>query len=295
MLGTNLISLTAHYTLMVRAGDAEAPRPICCDRFAQRLVSDESRATWRLLGKLKHTHSGIAVRHRVIDEVLLPMLRETPSMRVVILGAGFDTRAFRLRGGRWLEMDEPAIIREKEARLPASEAPNPLTRVAIDFAVDSLAEKLAPFSEPGPACVIAEGVFMYLDEAQIASTARALQQAFPRHLLVGDLVSRRCREVYASAFFQALAEVGVHPACASDRPQDLFRRLDYEVDGAISIALRAAELRLLPVHPFLVRKVMRVLREGHAVFRFASRAWGQEPGALSPAPGGAPPRSDPKR
>jgi hypothetical protein len=42
-----------------------------------------------------------------------------PGDWVVVIGAGFDTRAFRLCGGRWVELDEPALITLKEAHLPA--------------------------------------------------------------------------------------------------------------------------------------------------------------------------------
>ena len=52
----------------------------------------------------------------------------------MIICAGFDTRAFRLPGGCWVELDEPALLAPKEAELPARSAPNPRTRVAIESA-----------------------------------------------------------------------------------------------------------------------------------------------------------------
>jgi len=81
-------------------------------------------------------------------------LQKTPRLRVVLLGAGFDTHAFRLTCGRWIEIDEPAL---EESKLPASGAPNRLERIGVDFAQDSIADKLAPWAGESPVTVVMEG------------------------------------------------------------------------------------------------------------------------------------------
>jgi O-methyltransferase involved in polyketide biosynthesis len=43
----------------------------------------------------------------IIDDLLREELVANPNLTVVIIGAGFDTRAFRLQGGTWIELDEP--------------------------------------------------------------------------------------------------------------------------------------------------------------------------------------------
>jgi O-methyltransferase involved in polyketide biosynthesis len=50
------------------------------------------------------------MRHRIIDEALRDRFRQRADQRVLLLGAGFDTRAFRLTGGRRLELDQPAVL-----------------------------------------------------------------------------------------------------------------------------------------------------------------------------------------
>ena len=51
-----------------------------------------------------------ATRARIIDDLVRERLAVTPDLRVILIGAGFDSRAFRLPGGRWLEVDEPAPV-----------------------------------------------------------------------------------------------------------------------------------------------------------------------------------------
>ncbi len=109
----------------------------------------------------------------------------------VILGAGFDTRAFRLPKDskvRSFEVDAPktqAIKREalRKAGLDASR----VTFVSADFEKDDWLAKLvdAGFDRGKPALFVWEGVLMYLDRsaveatlAKIASTATGSIVAF---------------------------------------------------------------------------------------------------------------------
>src|SRR5690606_15408216 len=125
----NAISRTAYYTLAVRAWDAARPRPACGDHYAAMLMNAEARDVWEQFKALDRPNASNATRHGIIDDALRAELGENPAARVVVIGAGFDTRAFRLRGGRWFEVDEPDLLEEKERRLPAARAQNPLTRV----------------------------------------------------------------------------------------------------------------------------------------------------------------------
>jgi O-methyltransferase involved in polyketide biosynthesis len=52
-------------------------------------------------------------RHQIIDELLQEQLQKNERQKIFIIGAGFDSRAYRLKGGEWVELDEPEIIIEK--------------------------------------------------------------------------------------------------------------------------------------------------------------------------------------
>lgn len=155
---TNPISRTAYYTLGVRAHDASLPKPLCGDSLAASFMNAEAESVWDQFKDFSKPNASNATRHAIIDEHLSTELAADPKARVVVVGAGFDTRAFRLKGGHWIEVDEPAIITYKEARLPAASAPNPLTRVPISFSHESLTERLAAHSGKETTHVVIEGV-----------------------------------------------------------------------------------------------------------------------------------------
>jgi methyltransferase (TIGR00027 family) len=105
-----------------------------------------------------------------------------PAQQVVILGAGLDTRAFRLqalRGKRVFEVDHPdtqAYKRERVGRLGPPLAD--LRFAAVDFTRDDLGSALAAagFDASVPTTWVWEGVIMYLDDAAMRGTLRELRR-----------------------------------------------------------------------------------------------------------------------
>jgi methyltransferase (TIGR00027 family) len=118
----------------------------------------------------------LILRVAFIDAVLA----ETKPRQVVILGAGLDTRSWRLetlRGARVFEVDFPAtqaFKRDRAARLGAPIAD--LVYVPVDFTRDDLAASLraAGFDPKVPTAWVWEGVIMYLDDAALRSTLAAV-------------------------------------------------------------------------------------------------------------------------
>jgi O-methyltransferase involved in polyketide biosynthesis len=127
------VSKTAYYCCGVRALDAAASDPVCGDKYAERFMTAEAWTLFEPFRGFRAPNASNITRHRLIDDLLRARLARQPETAVVIVGAGFDARAFRLPGGHWVELDEPALITLKEAQVPAREAPNPLTRVPIRF------------------------------------------------------------------------------------------------------------------------------------------------------------------
>jgi methyltransferase (TIGR00027 family) len=100
--------------------------------------------------------------------------------QLVILGAGYDGRAWRmneLAGIRVFEVDHPATQAEKKAR--AGELPPPIgnvTFVPIDFEREQLGAVLerAGHDRSTPTCWIWEGVVMYLTREAMRATLNSL-------------------------------------------------------------------------------------------------------------------------
>lgn len=187
----NRPSQTAEAVCLMRALDQRhAPsQRILDDAYARNFLSPLGRAvlaSWEATGTLgdyaeKVGPGGIVnvlVRHRFIDDCLRRALRRDLA-QVVLLGAGYDSRAYRFAGalaGRPVfEVDFPATARRK-ARIVARSGKDwpavDVRRVEIDFQKDALADKLleAGFRRRRKTFVVWEGVSMYLTRAAVKAT-----------------------------------------------------------------------------------------------------------------------------
>jgi methyltransferase (TIGR00027 family) len=116
----------------------------------------------------------------------------------VILGAGFDTRAYRLtellRNARVFEVDQPSTQEYKMRRIreAAIEVPLNLTYVPMDFRREKLDAVLrgAGYDAAQITFFIWEGVTMYLPEAAIEETLHWIAAQAPGSAIVFDFVYR---------------------------------------------------------------------------------------------------------
>jgi O-methyltransferase involved in polyketide biosynthesis len=184
------------------------------------------------------------------------------------LGAGFDTRAYRFAGGNWFEVDEPAVISHKDACLPAATCANSLTRIAVDFAAESLEDKLRALPVAGRVIVVMEGVLMYLDEAQMRAAAQTLRRVFPSHLLICDLIRPTFVELYGRRVHGTIRSLWTQLKCFTDEPERFVVGNGYRLLMKRSIIERAVELGGMYLPRFLVRLLRGTLADGFAVCVF---------------------------
>lgn len=264
----NPIAKTAYYCCGVRMADAQGANPLCDDHLAHHFMDDGARALFKRFERFRGPNSSNVARHRIIDDLLRKYLRINSGLRVLLLGAGFDTRAFRLAGGQWLELDQPALISLKEARLPAKEAPNALQRVSIDFSSESLADKLAHWNGPEPVVVVLEGVSMYLKPEQLQATLLTLRDVFPNHRLICDLMTPAFSRRYCSGLLGRIRELGGDFAELLDDPTAFVTASGYRRHESFSIASHAVEHGALPMPRWLLNTLLRSLRDGYQVHVF---------------------------
>ena len=186
-------SLTAQATALGRALELtrEPSERIVSDTLAplflsaanrvvlSRLTSGSALPAVRALERSELSAIGTSAlcRHRVIDAALLEALPEIA--QVLILGAGYDTRAHRFAtsiGTRPVyEVDLAPLSRQKAATVaanPRAFRSRQVVRVETDFRSQPLRSMLtaAGFSSGAPTFVAWEGVSMYLDHAAVRST-----------------------------------------------------------------------------------------------------------------------------
>jgi methyltransferase (TIGR00027 family) len=116
------------------------------------------------------------LRERFVEDVMREALAEGVR-QIVILGAGFDTRAYRLDGigaARVFEIDHPATQAAKRRALAGVVEPLPgnVVFVPVDFDRDSLADCLAAagYDETAQTLFVWQGVIMYLTPEGIDRT-----------------------------------------------------------------------------------------------------------------------------
>jgi methyltransferase (TIGR00027 family) len=187
-------SLTAEAVTLARALEALKPDAsrIVDDPWAELFLSAPSRAalrawsgslTGRALRRLGVSGTTwVPLRHRYIDDLLVDLL-DDGATQVVLLGAGYDMRAYRLAeklaGRPVYEVDLPAISQQKAATIERKRDRFPETnvvRVEIDFEQQSLATVLADagLDVGAKTFVTWEGVPMYLTRAAVKATLDAV-------------------------------------------------------------------------------------------------------------------------
>jgi methyltransferase (TIGR00027 family) len=191
-------SRTARQNALFRALEARRPagERVADDPLAVRFLTPEFRAlavagrvppARRLIESVIDrrwpcVRGGVVARTRLIDEAVAAAL---PGVRqVLILGAGFDSRAYRLAqvgDVAVFEVDHPAtqaakrrILRRGAVQVPAS-----VHFVPVEFGADDPATELAAagFASGAPTLVLWEGVTNYLDAASVDATFSFLASA----------------------------------------------------------------------------------------------------------------------
>ncbi len=182
----NQSSQSAAGVAIFRAIETAKPESmrICNDPLAQPLVGGGllyGLTKWMIQSGLYDRMAPGAVgfivaRERYIDDLLKAALKEGLD-QVVLLGAGFDTRAYRIAGiekTHVFEVDHPATQAAKLEKLQRVTYPLPahVTFVPVDFDTDSLRERLLAngYNEQGKTFFIWQGVTYFLTAAGVDST-----------------------------------------------------------------------------------------------------------------------------
>ena len=264
----NPISKTAFYCCGVRMQDAERDKPVCGDSYAKVFMNEDGLRILELFKEETKPNASNVARHRLIDDFLRQELRANPSLCVVIIGAGFDSRAYRLQGGTWVELDEPQVIAYKNGRLPVSRATNELQRIPIDFATESLEEKLAPFSSHNPVVVVIEGVFMYLEENAIRQLLQKLRRVFPQHKLICDLMTRDFFENYGKTMHEKITGIGTSFKFTVENPAAVFLEQGYQLTEEVPIIEKSVLFEAPEIPSSVLESIRPTLPQGYSIYVF---------------------------
>ncbi len=186
-------SITAKGITLIRALESARPpeERILFDPYAREFLPGWFYQLGVFITKIGYTElrapgvmGFLAARERYIDEILQTSLDEGIE-QLVILGAGYDGRAYRFdglkSGVKVFEVDHPATQRDKLKRLVKifGQIPEHVIYVSVDFNTQLLEEQLFKCGfDPGlKTLYIWQGVTYYLTSEAVDKTLRWIGQA----------------------------------------------------------------------------------------------------------------------
>lgn len=150
-----------------------------------RLPGFSAVAVGLLDRRLPGMYGSFVCRTRFIDDALLDALRDR-ARQVVILGAGFDSRGYRIAGienARVFEVDRPAMLEFKRSCLKTmlDVLPSNVAYVPVDFDRHNSGEALldAGYDRRAQTFFICEGVTQYIPAEAIDDILRFVADAAP--------------------------------------------------------------------------------------------------------------------
>lgn len=218
------VSRTAVGVARIRAAESRRPDRLFDDPYAEALVAGLAEAA----GAVGSPSANDAFRTALIAHVVIRTVfydaylrraSEAGARQVVLLGAGLDTRAWRLS---WpadvtlFELDLPAVLAAKDAVLAPYEGGLRCQRVAVP--VDLREDWPAALAKAGhrselPTAWLAEGLLIYLEPAdaeRLLDHVDRLSAAGSRLACeLGDAARARAAEIQAEGSVAALWRGGV--------------------------------------------------------------------------------------
>ena len=198
-------SRTAEHNALFRALEARRPAAVRLvdDPLADAFVSWRHRAVlgpwhgWasRLIDRRwPGVRAAVVARTRLIDDTIGEVVGDCD--QVVVLGAGFDTRAWRLAGlagVRVFEVDHPDTQRRKRDVLGRRGAERPdMVFIPTDFHLGRLSTAMdaAGYDAGRPTLLLWEGTTNYLDAAAVDTTLRWCARAAAGSHLIFTYIDR---------------------------------------------------------------------------------------------------------
>jgi methyltransferase (TIGR00027 family) len=186
------VSDTAAWVAVYRALESERPDALFHDPHARKMSGTRGQEIVESLPFGRSMGWSIVVRTAVMDALILRCIGQG-ARTVLNLGAGLDTRAFRLplpAGVRWLDVDMPSVITQRREGLGTAVAACAHRHLAADLS-DARARSrvMAEAAADGPLLVVTEGLLIYLAPEQVSALATQLRLEAHAQWWVADLIT----------------------------------------------------------------------------------------------------------
>src|SRR5512135_872953 len=188
----NAVSQTLLIPLYFRATESQRPDALVRDPKAVELVG-QLDYDFSGVQRLKNDSVNYLLRMREFDRLARAFLAEHPDGVIVDLGCGLDTRFERIDNGQvvWYGVDLPEVIELRKELLEETPRSHFIGYSILDFRwMDALSSQVVRPGQLGwPILFLAEGVLVYLEEADVRRLVQTLAGCFPGAELVCEVYS----------------------------------------------------------------------------------------------------------
>ncbi len=190
------VSATMLITLYARARETKSKNPIITDSKAVEMIEvirKEIAGSENPIHKkiLKNKYNSklavtMALRSRRFDRYVSDFLLKYPEGTVINLGCGLDTRFYRTDNGKviWYDIDFPEVIEIRKRFMEENSRHFFIGSSILDH------EWLTKVKTGGPYLILAEGVFMYLIEADVKELFKMIQKDLGQAEIVCEVTNR---------------------------------------------------------------------------------------------------------
>lgn len=173
------VSDTSFWVAYYRAKETERKNALFRDPLAKVLVGDRGKKISDSMAEIsRYTEWSVISRTLIIDRLIEKLIKDGVDA-VINLGAGLDTRPYRMNLPRhlsWVEVDHANIIEHKNHVLKNERPQCHLTRVALDLS-NSEERKMflsQAMHQSKKVLILTEGVIPYLSPEQVELLAKDL-------------------------------------------------------------------------------------------------------------------------
>lgn len=186
-----------------RAMETQRRNPIIKDEKALELLEKIDYDFGKFSSAWK-TLVGVAVRTEILDHAVGTFLKDAAESIIINLGAGLDNRFQRIDNGalHWYDIDIATVIALKRRYFKESSRYHFIPKSVLDFSwMDDI-------QDPGkPLLIIAEGLLMYFEEAELRPLFNAMVTRFPGGEMIFEMIPYAA--VGMSRYHDALAKLDV--------------------------------------------------------------------------------------
>lgn len=250
------VTKTAAWMAAERAIESKRPDALIRDPLAEYFATGEGWQVYKRFG-IGGPNAFVPIRAKFFDEFLKDSVLSRGVRQIVILGAGYDARAYRLNwpeGTVLFEVDHPQLIARKQEILSRVRVAPRCDRrvVGIDLAGSWEQALLNEGFDPNlPTSWVGEGLLLYLEDesaAHLMQTARKLSHESSRFAL--DIVDEDVlQDKVSQVDLKIMRKAGMFWTFGTGEPELFLSQCGWKADLVVQPGEEGANFRKLAVEP----------------------------------------------